>query len=127
MSFLTRPVARAARIIQTTPLRAFTTSRPLSEQELKRGPAMGSNKPDASANSSAKPNADKRSSTLNTDEQSSASTDEHKSGDDHPAKQPDQQAEPTRSTGIGGNEQVKGGKGGLGDISEVGKKNLAGQ
>lgn len=88
---------------------------------------MGSNKPDQSANSSAKPNADARSSTLNTDKQSSASDQEHKSGDDHPAKQPDQQAQPTRSTGIGGNEEVKGGKEGQHEISESGKKNLAGQ
>lgn len=125
MSFLTRPVTRTLRATPT--LRTFTTSRPLFEQELKRGPDMGSNQPDASANSSAKPNADKRSSTPNTDSQSSASTDEHKSGADHPAKQPDQQAQPTRSTGIGGGQEVKGGKEGSGDISDAGKKNLAGQ
>jgi hypothetical protein len=90
---------------------------------------MGSNKPDDNANSSAKPNADARSdsNTLNTDQQSSASTQEHKSGDDHPAKQPDQQAQPSRTTGIGGGEQVKGGKEGQDEISEAGKKNLAGQ
>ena len=123
MSFLTRSIPRALR---TTPIRTFTTSRPLA-QELKRGPDMGSNKPDASANSSAKPNADARSSPLNTDQQSSASSEEHKSGSDHPAKQPDQQAQPTRTTGIGGGEEVKGGKEGQGEISESGKKNLAGQ
>jgi len=116
-----------ARTLRVTPtIRTFTTARPLA-QELKRGPKMGSNKPDQSTNSSAKPNADVRSSTLNTDKQSSASEDEHKSGDDHPAKQPDQQAKPTRSTGIGGQEEVKGGKEGLNEISESGKKNLAGQ
>lgn len=125
MSFLTRPITRTLRA--TSILRTFTTSRPLLEQELKRGPEMSSNKPDASANSSAKPNADKRSSTLNTDRQSSGSTQEQKTGDDHPAKQPDQQAQPTRTTGIGGSEEVKGGKEGLGEISEAGKKNLAGQ
>lgn len=110
----------------TRAIRTFTTARPLA-QELKRGPEMGSNKPDQGANSSAKPNADVRSSTLNTDKQSSASDQEHKSGDDHPAKQPDQQAQPTRSTGIGGTEEVKGGKEGQSEISESGKKNLAGQ
>jgi hypothetical protein len=56
-----------------------------------------------------------RSDTPNTDKQSSASPDENKSGDDHPAKQPDYQAEPTRSTGIGGDSEVKGGKEGLGE------------
>ncbi|KAJ4410898.1 hypothetical protein N0V91_001827 [Didymella pomorum] len=110
MSFLTRPIARTARIAPTTSLRTLTTSRPLLEQELKRGPKMDSNTQDASKNS-----------------QSSASTDEHKSGADHPAKQPDQQAQPTRSTGIGGGEEVKGGKEGRDEISEAGKKNLAGQ
>lgn len=125
MSFFTRAIART-RCATSIP-RTFTTSRRLFEQELKRGPEMGSNKPDASANSSAKPNADKRSSTLNTDKQSSASTQEHKTGTDHPAKQPDQQAEPTRSTGIGGSEEVKGGKEGIDEISDAGKKNLAGQ
>lgn len=88
---------------------------------------MDSNTQDASKNSSAKPAADSRSSPLQTDSQSSASTDEHKSGADHPAKQPDQQAQPTRSTGIGGGEEVKGGKEGRDEISEAGKKNLAGQ
>ncbi|KAJ4990311.1 hypothetical protein SVAN01_04193 [Stagonosporopsis vannaccii] len=119
-----RAMARASRV--TPAIRTFMTVRPLS-QELKRGPDMGSNKPDQGPNSSAKPNADARSSTLNTDKQSSASAEEHKSGDDHPAKQPDQQAQPTRTTGIGGGEEVKGGKQGQSEISENGKKNLAGQ
>jgi hypothetical protein len=127
MSFLARPIARATHIAPITSLRTLTTSRPLFEQELKRGPEMGSNTQDASKNSSAKPAADNRSSPLQTDSQSSASTDEHKTGADHPAKQPDQQAPPTRSTGIGGAEEVKGGKEGLDEISEAGKKNLAGQ
>lgn len=124
MPSLLRPVARTLRA--TPSIRTFTTARPFA-QKLERGPDMGSNKPDQSANSSAKPNADARSSTLNTDKQSSASDQEHKSGDDHPAKQPDQQAQPTRSTGIGGNKEVKGGKEGQHEISESGKKNLAGQ
>lgn len=71
------------------------------------------NLPDPSPNSSAAPNAKVRSDTQNTDQQSSASKDEHKSGDDHPAKQPDYQAEPTKTTGIGGSDEVQGGKEGL--------------
>lgn len=55
-----------------------------------------------------------RSDTPNNDPQSSASQEEHKSGDEHPAKQPDGQAEPSRSTGFEGNTEVKGGKEGLG-------------
>jgi hypothetical protein len=54
-----------------------------------------------------------RSDTPNTDPQSTASPDEHKSGDDHPAKQPDYQATPTKSTGVGGQTEVAGGKEGL--------------
>lgn len=76
------------------------------------------NLPDHSINSSAAPNAKVRTDTQNTDHQSSASTDEHKTGDDHPAKQPDYQAEPTRSTGIGGQEEFKGGKEGLADVGK---------
>jgi hypothetical protein len=71
------------------------------------------NLPDPSENSSAAPNAKVRSDTQNTDHQSSASDKEHLSGDDHPAKQPDPQTKPTRSTGIGGDEKVEGGKEGL--------------
>ena len=73
---------------------------------------MGSN---PQANQPDSINANVRSDTPNTDQQSSASADEHKSGDDHPAKQPDHQAEPSRKTGIGGSEEVKGGKEGLGE------------
>lgn len=127
MSFLTQSIIRAARIAPTTSPRALSTSRTLFEQELKRGPEMGSNTQDASKNSSAKPAAENRSDPLQTDRQSSASADEHKSGAGHPAKQPDQQAQPTRNTGIGGGEEVKGGKEGMDDISEPGKKNLAAQ
>lgn len=48
------------------------------------------------------------------DNQSSASTQEHKSGDDHPAKQPDKQEDGDRSTGFKeGSGGVKGGKEGL--------------
>lgn len=124
MASTIRATTRALRAAHT--IRLFTTARPVA-QELKRGPNMGSNKPDQSTNSSAKPNADLRSSTLNTDKQSRASELEHKSGSEHPAKQPDHQAQPTRTTGIGGKEGVKGGKEGQNEISESGKKNLAGQ
>lgn len=54
----------------------------------------------------------------NTDPVSNASRDEHKTGDDHPARQPDPQAQPTRSTGVGGQAEVKGGKEGLGERSD---------
>lgn len=57
---------------------------------------------------------DVRKHTPNTDKQSSASKDEHLSGDEHPARQPDYQEAPTRTTGIGGGDEVKGGKAGLG-------------
>lgn len=60
-----------------------------------------------------------RTTHVSEDPQSSASTSENKSGDDHPAKQPDPQADSERSTGFhevkGG---VKGGKEGLGQRSD---------
>jgi hypothetical protein len=56
-----------------------------------------------------------RSETLHTDKQSNASRNEDKSGDNHPAKQPDYQAKPSRSTGIGGQSEVEEGKQGLGE------------
>lgn len=73
---------------------------------------MGSNpqanQPDSNA-------ANVRRDTPNTDRQSSASNEEHKQGDAHPAKQPDPQPDPPRKTGIGGKEGVAGGKEGLGE------------
>ncbi|EOA87004.1 uncharacterized protein SETTUDRAFT_87922 [Exserohilum turcica Et28A] len=78
-------------------------------------PQPASNIADPHPNSSAAPNAKMRSDTQNTDAQSSASKDEMKQGDEHPAKQPDFQAQPDRTTGIGGKEEVKGGKEGLGE------------
>jgi hypothetical protein len=93
-----------------TSLRSFSTT-PLRCKLMGDNP--DANLPDPSKNSSAAPNAKVRTDTQNTDHQSSASQDEHLTGDDHPAKQPDPQAEPTRSTGIGGQEEVKGGKDGL--------------
>ncbi|KAH6882851.1 hypothetical protein BKA58DRAFT_397089 [Alternaria rosae] len=97
----------------TSQIRAFTTTH--SHAKLMDTPNPASNLPDPSENSSAAPNAKMRSDTQNTDQQSSASPDEHKTGDDHPAKQPDHQAQPTRTTGIGGETKVQGGKEGLGE------------
>jgi hypothetical protein len=96
---------RTSRLLPLT--RLFTTT-PL----LTNGKRMGSN---PQANQPDSINANVRSDTPNTDQQSSASGEEHKSGDEHPAKQPDYQAEPTRKTGIGGSEEVKGGMEGLGE------------
>ncbi|KAF2872830.1 hypothetical protein BDV95DRAFT_490498 [Massariosphaeria phaeospora] len=84
-----------------------TTPRILSGSKL-----MGSN---PQANMPDSNNRDVRKDTPNTDQQSSASQDEGRSGDDHPAKQPDHQAEPSRTTGIGGKDKVTGGKEGLGE------------
>ncbi|KAF1846743.1 uncharacterized protein K460DRAFT_367483 [Cucurbitaria berberidis CBS 394.84] len=89
-------------------LRHFGTSSSYSKTMAKNSE---SNFADTAENSSATPKV--CSDTPSTDQQSSASAEEHKSGDDHPAKQPDYQAQPTRSTGIGGDTEVKGGKEGL--------------
>ncbi|KAF2659824.1 hypothetical protein K491DRAFT_775295 [Lophiostoma macrostomum CBS 122681] len=70
---------------------------------------MGSN-PDANQPDSI--NKDVRKDTPNTDSQSNASKQEDKSGDNHPAKQPDDQQKPTRSTCIGGQTDVPGGRAG---------------
>ena len=62
-----------------------------------------------------------RDSHVSADTQSSASSkdpDEQKSGDDHPAKQPDPQQPSDRSTGFGNVKEVKGGKEGLGARSD---------
>jgi len=99
-----------ARLPLQSSIRPFSTT-PLSSKLMGNNP--DANLPDPSENSSAAPNAKVRTDTQNTDKQSSTSTEEHKSGDDHPAKQPDYQAEPTRTTGIGGGDKVKGGKDGL--------------
>ncbi|KAI1600346.1 hypothetical protein PtrEW13061_000748 [Pyrenophora tritici-repentis] len=93
-------------------IRPFHTTLPLSKFTASSQPP--SHLPDPEPNSSAAPNAKVRNSTQNTDPQSSASQEEHKSGDEHPAKQPDFQEQPKRTTGIGGGEEVKGGKEGLG-------------
>jgi len=102
------------RAAQRLPLQ--TTTRTFSTTPLRyklMGDKPDSNLPDPDKNSSAAPNAEVRFSPQHTDQQSSASKDEHKTGDDHPAKQPDPQAQPTRTTSIGGGEEVKGGKDGL--------------
>ena len=67
------------------------------------------------------PNAVKagKKSSPAEDSQSSASTASNTSSDDHPAKQPDPQAEVTRTTGFGNVEGgVKGGKEGLNERSD---------
>ncbi|KAH7089017.1 hypothetical protein FB567DRAFT_547845 [Paraphoma chrysanthemicola] len=98
-----------------SPIRSFGTT-PLRRKLMGDNP--DSNLPDPSGNSSAAPNAKVRSDTQNTDHQSSASDQEHLTGDDHPAKQPDPQAKPTRSTGIGGDQKVDGGKEGLSERND---------
>ena len=66
-----------------------------------------------------------RTTHVADDVQSSASKndpDEQKTGDDHPAKQPDNQEAPTRSTGFQNFEGgVSGGKDGLAEGSETAK------
>lgn len=94
----------------TTTTRTFTTS-PLFNDRKLMGSNPQANMPDTKA-------AEARSDTPNTDAQSSASKNEHKSGDDHPAKQPDYQAEPEKKTGIGGSSEVKGEKEGLGERTD---------
>lgn len=91
------------------PPHPFTTTRLITTTPHLQA-RMGSN---PQANQPDSINANVRKDTPNTDIQSSASSDENKSGDDHPAKQPDTQAEPDRKTGIGGATEVKGGKDGL--------------
>ncbi|KAF2129261.1 hypothetical protein P153DRAFT_366679 [Dothidotthia symphoricarpi CBS 119687] len=115
MSFLTkfRPLQRLAIPISARPL--STTHSVRSDNDKLMGDNPKSNFPDPSPNSSAAPNRKVRTEPQHNDQQSSASTEEHKTGDDHPAKQPDYQAEPSRKTGIGGGEEVKGGKEGLGE------------
>lgn len=112
MSLFRVRVASLLRLPSRQSPRAFSTT-PLLHKRMGDNP--DANLPDPSPNSSAAPNAKVRSDTQNTDQQSSASTEEHKTGDDHPAKQPDHQEEPTRSTGIGGDTKVQGGKAGLGE------------
>jgi hypothetical protein len=88
-------------------LRAFSSIPARRADDSSKTPPPPSNMP---------PNAQKAGKTQipGEDSQSSASTQEHKSGDDHPAKQPDPQAEVSRSTGFGNVKgPVEGGKEGL--------------
>ncbi|KAF2026399.1 hypothetical protein EK21DRAFT_74225 [Setomelanomma holmii] len=102
------------RAVQRLPLQTSTRSFSTTPLRMKiMGDNPDANLPDPSENSSAAPNAKVRTDTQNTDHQSSASDQEHLTGDDHPAKQPDPQSKPTRTTGIGGDQNVDGGKGGL--------------
>ncbi|KAH7045117.1 hypothetical protein B0J12DRAFT_549604, partial [Macrophomina phaseolina] len=87
--------------------RALSTS-PLLHKEQMMGSNPKANQPDGIS-------AQARKDSPNTDPQSNASQEEHKTGDDHPARQPDYQAKPTRSTGFESQDEVKGGKEGLGD------------
>ncbi|KAK5131816.1 hypothetical protein LTR08_000571 [Meristemomyces frigidus] len=107
---ITASLRQTSRVSTTIPARTFSDSARL----CKEGPAPGNQPP--SAKSAGK------TTHLADDPQSSASKkdpDEQKTGDDHPAKQPDTQEEPTRSTGFqnfkGG---VKGGKEGLASRSD---------
>lgn len=85
---------------------ANTLGADAQNNEKRMGSSPQANQPDSI-------NKSVRRDTPNTDPQSTASTEEHKTGDDHPAKQPDHQQEPDRKTGIGGETEVEGGKEGL--------------
>jgi hypothetical protein len=87
------------------------TERTLATSALRMNGKMMGDNPKANQPDSVARKA--RNDTPNTDPQSSASPDEHKTGDDHPAKQPDYQAEPSRTTGIGGQSETQGGKEGI--------------
>ncbi|KAF2204560.1 hypothetical protein GQ43DRAFT_387617 [Delitschia confertaspora ATCC 74209] len=101
MSFLpTRSVIYPALSALSNGTRPITTSARLNNLMGKNPRA---NQPDSNA-------TQVRKDTPNTDPQSSASKVEHLTGDDHPAKQPDPQEKPTRSTGIESQDEVKGGK-----------------
>ena len=111
--------AIAASVRQTPRTSATIPARTLSSTARlhKEGPAPPNQPPSAKSAGRTTPASD--------DSQSSASKndpDEQLSGDDHPAKQPDNQEAPTRSTGFqnfkGG---VSGGKEGLAEGSETAK------
>lgn len=107
MSVLIRAAfSRRVLALQSRP-RAFTTS-----TLLRADPPPGNQPPSAKSAG--------RQSHVSSDSQSSASNEEHKTGDDHPAKQPDSQAPSDRSTGFKeGTSEVKGGKEGLGQRTET--------
>ncbi|KAJ9649113.1 hypothetical protein H2199_001027 [Coniosporium tulheliwenetii] len=83
-------------LLRRAPRAFLTPSRPFTSSIIRRTD-RGDPNPDANYPPSRSP----------------ASQDEHLSGDDHPAKQPDNQQQPERTTGFGGQSDVKGGKEGL--------------
>lgn len=101
-------------LLRRAPRVFLTPSRPFTSSVVRRAADRGDPNPDSNNPPSRSPSAN----TPNTDPQSSASKEEHKSGDDHPAKQPDNQQEPERKTGFGGETDVKGGKEGLGERTD---------
>ncbi|KAM0691068.1 hypothetical protein Q7P36_009839 [Cladosporium allicinum] len=110
---LTAPftLSLASRPFTTTPISHQAGEQPKHEN-IYTAPPPSTNMP---------PNTVKagKKSSPSEDSQSSASTAPDNSSDDHPAKQPDPQAEVTRSTGFGNVEGgVKGGKEGLGERSD---------
>lgn len=100
------------RLFQRQTTRTLTTTRP-----LRFDPKNDTNPPPTQAGTEGyKPSQNQ--TPPNQQSQSNASQMEHLSGDEHPAKQPDNQAQPERTTGFGGEEQVKGGKEGLSERSD---------
>ncbi|KAJ9659656.1 hypothetical protein H2201_007247 [Coniosporium apollinis] len=95
-------------LLRRAPRAFLTPSRPFTSSIIRRTD-RGDPNPDANYPPSRSPS----DNPPHTDKQSSASQDEHLSGDDHPAKQPDNQQQPERTTGFGGQSDVKGGKEGL--------------
>jgi hypothetical protein len=109
-------------IISQTPImslrRAALTQQRLSPFALRSFSSIPARRADKTPPppSNMPPNAQKAGKTQipGEDSQSNASTQEGKTGDDHPAKQPDPQAEVDRSTGFGNVKgAVEGGKEGL--------------
>jgi hypothetical protein len=100
-----------SRPFSTTPVHNTAGDQP-KHSNLYTAPPPSTNMPPNSVKAGKK-------SSPSEDSQSSASTAPDTSSDDHPAKQPDPQAEVTRSTGFGNVEGgVKGGKAGLGERSD---------
>ncbi|KAK3077756.1 hypothetical protein LTS18_009402 [Coniosporium uncinatum] len=94
--------------------RAFSVSR-----NIRQADPPPSNKPPTQAGTQGySPSSEQTSPSDQKQSSASSAETESKSGDDHPAKQPDNQAEPERSTGFQGAREVKGGKEGLGDRTD---------
>lgn len=100
-----------------TTTRTYTTTSPLhlNSSSSSNSKFIGKNLPANQFDSNA---TDARTDTQDTDPQSTASRDEGKPGDAHPAKQPDPQPQPESTTGIGGEEGEKGGEKGMGERSD---------